>query len=140
MGDHPNNMRIALEQARQALDQDEFPVGCAILLDGRVLAATRRINSRGAAPSELDHAEILALRRVEALGGDRMAAATAGDDYELLFAAYPDAADRVAALGRRLKLRLSRVGRIEAGAGVALLGSAGRDVTPARLGWIHSKV
>jgi tRNA(adenine34) deaminase len=66
---HETNMRHALNEARQSLDQDEFPVGCAVLLDGRVIAAARRINSRGTVPSELDHAEIRALRQVEALDG-----------------------------------------------------------------------
>jgi tRNA(adenine34) deaminase len=66
---HETNMRHALAQAQQALDEDEFPVGCAILLDGRVLATARRVNSRRPVPSELDHAEIMALRQVEALDG-----------------------------------------------------------------------
>ena len=67
--DHEINMHHALAAARQALDEDEFPVGCAVLLEGRVLATARRINSRRAVPSELDHAEIMALRQVEALDG-----------------------------------------------------------------------
>ncbi|MBI5550400.1 MAG: nucleoside deaminase [Desulfobacterales bacterium] len=66
---HETNMRHALAQARQALDEDEFPVGCAIFLEGRVLATARRVNSRRPVPSELDHAEIMALRQVEALDG-----------------------------------------------------------------------
>ncbi|MBI5063239.1 MAG: nucleoside deaminase [Desulfatitalea sp.] len=66
---HEANMRHALNEARKALDEDEFPVGCAVLLDGRVLAAARRVNSRRSVPSELDHAEIIALRQVEALDG-----------------------------------------------------------------------
>ena len=66
---HETNMRHALVQAQHALDEDEFPVGCAVLLDGRVLATARRVNSRRAVPSELDHAEIIALRQVEALDG-----------------------------------------------------------------------
>jgi tRNA(adenine34) deaminase len=67
MPEHEKYMQIALNEARQALDEDEFPVGCTVLLDGRVLATGRRVNSQGAMPSELDHAEIVALRRLEAL-------------------------------------------------------------------------
>mgnify|MGYP001179548974 CR=1 FL=1 len=70
MPDHEKNMQFALDQAREALDADEFPVGCAVLLDGRVIATARRVNSQGRTPSELDHAEIRALRQVEALGAD----------------------------------------------------------------------
>ena len=67
MPEYEKHMQIALEEARQALAEDEFPVGCAVLLDDRVLVTGRRVNSHGAAPSELDHAEIVALRRLETI-------------------------------------------------------------------------
>lgn len=55
-------------------------------------------------------------------------AATAGDDYQLLFACAPDLPPPVAA---------TRIGRFTAGAGVSLA-SAGRPVAlPERLGWLH---
>jgi tRNA(adenine34) deaminase len=60
-------MDLALEQARQALAAGEFPVGCVVADDRRVLASAGRRGSRGPAPSELDHAEIIALRRLDAL-------------------------------------------------------------------------
>jgi tRNA(adenine34) deaminase len=65
--DHVGHMRQALDLARQALDRDEFPVGCVMVHDGRVIAHGSRINTRQAVPSELDHAEMIALRRLEAL-------------------------------------------------------------------------
>jgi thiamine-monophosphate kinase len=43
-----------------------------------------------------------------------------GDDYELLFAAPPDAGPRIAELGERLDVRLTRIGRVEPGVGAVL--------------------
>ncbi|MDM8535625.1 nucleoside deaminase [Desulfobacterales bacterium HSG17] len=55
-------MQIALEGARKALEQGEFPVGCIVVCQGKVIADGRRINSRGDATNETDHAEMNALR------------------------------------------------------------------------------
>ena len=55
-------MGAALDQARQALERGEFPVGCVFAWQGRVIASGARCNSTGRA-NELDHAEIVALRR-----------------------------------------------------------------------------
>jgi tRNA(adenine34) deaminase len=77
MTDHAYFMRQALDLARQALDRDEFPVACIVVHDGSVIAHGVRTNTRQAVPSELDHAEMVALRRLEALAdqGDRRAMA-----------------------------------------------------------------
>lgn len=56
-------MEQALEQARQAAAQGEFPVGCVIADERAVLASGGRRSSKGDHPNELDHAEIMALRR-----------------------------------------------------------------------------
>ena len=76
-----------------------------------------------------------------ALNGDgleaRLAAATAGDDYELLFAARLEAAPDILRLGDEIGLPFSRVGRFEAGAGLFLT-YRGREVPrPERLGFEH---
>ncbi|KJS30108.1 MAG: cytidine deaminase [Desulfatitalea sp. BRH_c12] len=67
---HDYFMQQALALARQALNKDEFPVGCVVTYEGRVVAHGERIHTRQSVPSELDHAEILALRRVETLPPD----------------------------------------------------------------------
>ncbi|ADH86812.1 nucleoside deaminase [Desulfurivibrio alkaliphilus] len=59
---HHYFMGLALEQARVALQAGEFPVGAVIVAGGRVVAEGNRQNSGGTAPTELDHAEIVALR------------------------------------------------------------------------------
>ena len=53
-------MQFALAEAATALNQGEFPVGCVLVHDERVVARGRRHNSRGQT-NELDHAEIVAL-------------------------------------------------------------------------------
>jgi thiamine-monophosphate kinase len=52
-----------------------------------------------------------------------------GDDYELLFTASPEDAERVEGVARRLAVRATRIGRVEAGEGASLRdGSAERDI------------
>jgi len=65
---------------------------------------------------------------------DRLTRATAGDDYELLFTARPDA--DIAALAIATRTPVTRIGRVVAGNGVRAI-AGGKDVTPARLGWEH---
>lgn len=62
MESHEQFMRLALEEAGHALEQNEFPVGCVMVLDGRVVAKGMRSHSRNETANELDHAEITALR------------------------------------------------------------------------------
>lgn len=66
--DHCRWMARALELASDALKASEFPVGCVIVLEDTIVATGRRVHSRGPVPSELDHAEILALRDLETAG------------------------------------------------------------------------
>ena len=62
MPDHIHFMRLALDEARQALDNNEFPVGCVLVCHEEIVAKGRRQNTRQANRNELDHAEIVALR------------------------------------------------------------------------------
>jgi tRNA(adenine34) deaminase len=62
-------MRLALEEARTALDTDDVPIGAVVLApDGRVLASGR--NQREATGDPAAHAEIVALRSAAAVAGD----------------------------------------------------------------------
>lgn len=67
--DHYRYMRIALEEAKNALDAGEFPVGCVIVLDGEIVATGGRQNSK-IEFSEIDHAEIVAIRNLQRLRPD----------------------------------------------------------------------
>ena len=62
MHPHDQFMRSALDEAAAALREGEFPVGCVLVRDGRILARGRRRNSAGPEANELDHAEIMTLR------------------------------------------------------------------------------
>ncbi len=66
-GDHVHYMQMALDLARTALARDEFPVGCVMIYKGKIIARGTRRGTRKKIPSELDHAEILALRELETL-------------------------------------------------------------------------
>lgn len=63
--DHEKYMTQALTFARHALDRDEFPVGCIMVYDGQIIAQGKRKGTRQSVPSEIDHAEMLALRQLE---------------------------------------------------------------------------
>lgn len=53
-------MRLALREADRALEHQDVPVGCVVVLDGEVIAAAR--NERELRGDPTAHAEILALR------------------------------------------------------------------------------
>ena len=64
---HTHFMQAALDMARTALSQDEFPVGCVLVYEDRIIASGGRTGTRRAIPSELEHAEMIALRNLEKL-------------------------------------------------------------------------
>jgi tRNA(adenine34) deaminase len=73
--DHEAGMRMALEQARRALDAGEVPVGAVVVLDGAVAGAgfNRPIASR----DPTAHAEVVAIRAASAaVGNYRLTGAT----------------------------------------------------------------
>jgi len=53
-------MRLALREAERALEHEDVPVGCVVVLDGEVIAAAR--NERELREDPTAHAEVLALR------------------------------------------------------------------------------
>jgi thiamine-monophosphate kinase len=77
-------------------------------------------------------------RRV--MGDGRQAclrAAIAGDDYELLFAAPEAATGRIRDLASELGLPLTRIGTLDAGAGLQIFDQQGQVPLPERLGYEH---
>ncbi len=60
-------MQKALEEAEQALDAGDFPVGCVIVYDNSILVTGARRHGGKTKQNELDHAEMLALRRLVSL-------------------------------------------------------------------------
>lgn len=107
--------RLAEGQALAALVHAMMDVSDGLLIDAQRMAAASDL----ALSIDLD-----AIPHV----GDVMAAITAGDDYELLFAAAPESALTVAA---------SRIGTFAKGTGLMLCDAAGPVPLPARLGYTH---
>ena len=66
MANHETYMRQALLEAEKALAEGEFPVGCVMVYGNEIVSRGSRINSRPPHENELDHAEIIALRKLVA--------------------------------------------------------------------------
>lgn len=62
---------------------------------------------------------------------------TGGDDYELVFAAPPEASAAIERLSAELGLRITQIGTIESGAGVRLLDHHGNVAPLAATGYRH---
>lgn len=60
-------MAEALRQAEEALAAGEFPVGCVLVSGDRVLATGAREGTAASGTNETDHAEMVALRRLNRL-------------------------------------------------------------------------
>lgn len=61
-------MKEAIKQARRAYKQDEVPIGCVIVQDGKVIA--RAYNKRNMKRNPLAHAEIMAINKAAKVTGD----------------------------------------------------------------------
>jgi tRNA(adenine34) deaminase len=60
-------MGKALHQAKGALAEGEFPVGCVIVWRHKIIATGARKGTLGNHPNEMDHAEMIALKRLSNL-------------------------------------------------------------------------
>lgn len=68
--DYEHFMTAALEQAEAALHAGEFPVGCILVHKDRILTSGRRTGTTAEGINEVDHAEMVALRRLVPVGRD----------------------------------------------------------------------
>jgi tRNA(adenine34) deaminase len=57
-------MQEALKQAKLALDNGDFPVGCVISDGNKIIAKGARTGTLNGGTNEIDHAEIAALRQL----------------------------------------------------------------------------
>ena len=69
---YDSHMEKALDQASLAYEVGQFPVGCVIVQDNKVIATGARSGTAGDLLffSEIDHAEIRALKALETYAGD----------------------------------------------------------------------
>jgi thiamine-monophosphate kinase len=66
-----------------------------------------------------------------------VAAATAGDDYEIAFTAPVAARDKILQIGRETNTDVTEIGRVIEGEGIALLDSFGKEIPVRRKGYEH---
>jgi thiamine-monophosphate kinase len=127
--------RLEAGQRLAPLAAAMMDVSDGLLIDSSRLAAASAVSIR----VELD-ALPLSEAFLAAFGDGRearLAAATAGDDYELLFAADPGRSAQILALQEELGLTLSRIGVLSQGSGMSLTHGEAPVPLPARLGWEH---
>jgi thiamine-monophosphate kinase len=135
--------RYRLPSPRLELGQRLAPIVSAMMdvSDGLLLDARRMADASGAAICiDLDSLP-LSDAFLQAVGDERavrIAAATSGDDYELLFTASADRATEVLALSDQLGIPLSRIGSAKNGAGLQLIDHGMPVPLPQRLGFEHS--
>jgi thiamine-monophosphate kinase len=122
--------RLALGQALVGVATAAIDVSDGVLIDAsRLAVASGLAVTVDLAALPLSPA---AAARTADTDAARLERATAGDDYELLFAAPPGATLP------QSRVPLTRIGRFDAGAGLVVTGRSGTRVTPDRLGWEHA--
>ena len=108
--------------------------------DGLLIDAERLAEASGVA-AEIALERVPLSPELKAMGGDGreavLEAATAGDDYELLFTASEERSDAIVALAASLGVALTAVGRIASGSGLSLTWDGAPVALPARLGYEH---
>lgn len=127
--------RLEAGQALAPIVTAMMDVSDGLLIDAKRLAAASAVGV------EVDLDQLpLSEAFLSALGDEREArlfAASAGDDYELLFTAPPGAAPAIFHLAEASGVPLSRIGRCVAGAGLVLLDAGEQLPLPGRLGYEH---
>jgi thiamine-monophosphate kinase len=107
--------------------------------DGLVLDAGKLAAASGVA-LRIEVAEvplsIPAQRWVDA-GGDIASLLTGGDDYVVMFTAAPEVREALSGADKSMALRLTRIGRVEAGSGVVVVDSDGAPLRITNEGYAH---
>lgn len=134
--------RYRLPRPRLEAGQRLAPMVTAMMdVSDGLLLDTRRIAEASGVGAVIDLDAVPLSAAYLAYAGDdrgaRVSAARAGDDYELLFTAPQDRGAELLALSEELGLPFTRVGRIEAGAGLSLLDRGAEIPLPQQLGYEH---
>jgi thiamine-monophosphate kinase len=125
--------RISLGVALWGLASSAVDVSDGLLGD---LAHTLRCSGVGAV-IEVDAVPRSAVLREQPLAVQRLCTLSVGDDYELVFTAAPNRAAAVADAARRAGVSATRIGRIDAAAGLRLIDAAGREVAHTFVSFDH---
>lgn len=134
--------RYRLPQPRTTIGPLLVGVASAALdVSDGLLADLGHIAETSAVRIAVDGPAVLRSASLHALWGDSekalVRALTAGDDYEMAFTAPPRAEGRVMAAAARSGVPVSRIGRVQKGSGVELLGLNGASLAIPKSGWTH---
>lgn len=129
-------------QPNLALGQDLAPLVSAMadVSDGLLIDAQRIAAASGVgielALDAVPLSDAWRMVRADSVD-DRIAAATMGDDYVLLFTAAPERAEAIAAAGLRRGAAMTRIGTCGVGAELALRFAGQAVALPQLLGFVH---
>src|SRR6516162_12154 len=127
--------RVDLGCRLAGIAQAMIDISDGLLADLGHICETSRVGAVIALPSlPLSRA---ALGVVDGEPGVRLALATGGDDYELLFTAPAGSTQAIDDLSSVLGLPITRIGKIESGEGVRLVDAAGRTIPIDEPGYRH---
>lgn len=129
--------RYRLPQPRVALGRRLVGLASAAMDVSDGLVADLGHLAEASAVAATVEVERLPLSAPAARAGRPDLALGGGDDYEILFCAPPASAPRLAALSAELGLPLTRIGRIETGAGVIAVNAQGAPIEVTSAGWKH---
>jgi thiamine-monophosphate kinase len=123
--------RLALGQSLRGLAN-----ACADVSDG-LLADAGHLAAASGLAVDVTLADIPIGGGWASTDDDRLKAATAGDDYELVFALSPENFPNLLTLEQQLGCKLTVIGQFRAGEGVHVCLSDGHSISPSRLGYEH---
>jgi len=125
--------RLALGRALRSVASAAIDVSDGLIADLAHIADVSRVRIA------VDAARIPRSPALRALWGDTadavVRAATAGDDYEIAFTASRE--EKVMEAAKQAGVPVTRIGRVEEGARVALRDAEGREIAVARAGFTH---
>jgi thiamine-monophosphate kinase len=127
--------RLALGLSLRGLARAALDISDGLIADLGHLAASSHVRI------EIDAPRVPLSAALRALWGDGLdavcRAVTAGDDYEIAFAAPPAAREAVRAAAAKAGVAVTEIGRAVAGEGVALLDAGGSEIALPRKGFAH---
>jgi len=131
---HKPMPRVELGQALVGVASSAIDVSDGLVADAGHIA------QRSGVRIELNYADMPCAGEVMSMKNQplaRQALLAGGDDYELLFSVPPDRSGQVDAISARLRLAITRIGRICNGSGVTVLDDAGKAIELKMAGHDH---